>query len=119
MDIRLVKKLYKWLETMKPGQEYRIRYDERISEDPATMSVKMCGSLQIEEEDNGQLWVPCASDIMPKTGEIVLITDTEGRIRQCEYVNYGYYQEFQTTEEGMSVEAVAWRPSPKPYKGEV
>ena len=63
-------------------------------------------------------WTPC-SERLPEVNREILITEKGGFIRHCEYANYGDFQEFQTVEEGMTVDdVIAWMPLPEPYKGE-
>lgn len=64
-------------------------------------------------------WIPC-SERLPEYNETseYLITDKAGRVRHCLLDPY-MPETFVTVEEGMIVDAVAWRPAPEPYEGEV
>ena len=61
-------------------------------------------------------WIPC-SERLPRYDETseYLVTDKDGRVRHCCLDPY-MPETFVTVEEGMIVDAVAWRPAPEPYK---
>lgn len=64
-------------------------------------------------------WIPCSKrlpryDETDETSEY-LVTDKGGRVRHCCLDPY-MPETFVTVEEGMIVDAVAWRPAPDPYK---
>ena len=61
-------------------------------------------------------WIPC-SERPPEYNETseYLVTDKGGRVRHCLLDPY-MPETFVTVEEGMIVDAVAWRPAPDPYK---
>ena len=63
-------------------------------------------------------WIPC-SERLPRYDETseYLITDKAGRVRHCCLDPY-MPETFVTVEEGMIVNAVAWRPAPEPWKEE-
>ena len=66
-------------------------------------------------------WIPCSErppryDETDETSEY-LVTDKEGRVRHCCLDSY-MPETFVTVEEGMIVDAVAWRPAPEPWKGD-
>lgn len=60
-------------------------------------------------------WIPC-SERLPRYDDTseYLVTDKDGRIRHCCLDPY-MPETFVTVEEGMMVDAVAWRPAPEPY----
>ena len=60
-------------------------------------------------------WIPC-SERLPRYDETseYLVTDKDGRVRHCCLDPY-MPETFVTVEEGMIVDAVAWRPAPEPY----
>lgn len=60
-------------------------------------------------------WIPC-SKRLPEYDETseYLVTDKGGRVRHCLLDPY-MPETFVTVEEGMIVDAVAWRPAPEPY----
>ena len=61
-------------------------------------------------------WIPC-SERLPEVNREILVTEKGGFIRHCEYANYGDFQEFQTVEEGMTVDdVIAWMPLPPSFK---
>lgn len=62
-------------------------------------------------------WILC-SERLPRYDETseYLVTDKEGRVRHCLLDPY-MPETFVTVEEGMIVDAVAWRPAPEPYEG--
>lgn len=64
-------------------------------------------------------WIPCG-ERPPRYNETseYLVTDKDGRLRHCCLDSY-MPETFVTVEEGMIVDAVAWRPAPEPYEGEV
>ena len=60
-------------------------------------------------------WIPCSKGLpmYDETSEY-LVTDRDGRLRHC-YLDPYMPETFVTVEEGMIVDAVAWRPAPEPY----
>lgn len=77
----------------------------------------MLGSAEIERRHDRwkRKWILC-SEKMPEDFESVLVTDHNGYIRHC------YWNEkrsrFETVEEGMGVNAVAWIQEPEPWREE-
>lgn len=61
-------------------------------------------------------WIPC-SERLPRYDETseYLVTDKGGRVRHCLLDPY-MPETFVTVEEGMMVDAVAWRPAPDAYQ---
>lgn len=98
-----VLKPHKQLEPMGNGKyEYvEVVYKDNIDDSP---------TIEVEPK-----WIPC-SERLPDYNETseYLITDKEGRLRHCLLDPY-MPETFVTVEEGMIVDAVAWRPAPEPY----
>ena len=68
------------------------------------------------ETPNG--WIPC-DERLPELDDEVLVTDDGGELRHCIFCSWGEtWCGFVTYEEGMRIEATAWMPLPKVYKGE-
>ena len=76
--------------------------------------------VKLETVPSDDFWYP-VSDVMPNVDETnvdetseYLVTDKDGRVRHC-YLDPYMPETFITVEEGMIVDAVAWRPAPEPY----
>ena len=74
--------------------------------------------IDTEIEIQEPRWIPC-SKRLPRYDETseYLVTDKDGRVRHCCLDPY-MPETFVTVEEGMIVDAVAWRPAPEPWKGD-
>ena len=72
--------------------------------------------LKSRPSANRPRWIPC-SERLPRYDDTseYLVTDKGGRVRHCLLDPY-MPETFVTVEEGMIVDAVAWRPAPEPYK---
>ena len=79
----------------------------------------MVTALGFKHEKSSPQWIPC-SERPPRDNDTseYLITDKAGRVRHCCLDPY-MPETFVTVEEGMIVNAVAWRLAPEPWKGEV
>ncbi|MBQ1570718.1 MAG: hypothetical protein IIZ78_06320 [Clostridiales bacterium] len=78
----------------------------------------MVTALGFKHEKSAPQWIPCSErppryDETEETSEY-LVTDKGGRVRHC-YLDPYMPDTFVTVEEGMIVDAVAWRPAPEPY----
>lgn len=104
---------------------------QRCQESVDTILNRQGERIKALEESADRLageWIPC-NERLPELPEIyekfrmsdeVLGTDIHGQLRHVylttEYGNYN--MRFQTVEEGMGVEIVAWMPLPEPYREE-
>ena len=71
----------------------------------------------VEQLPPAEQWIP-VSERLPRYDETseYLVTDKGGRVRHCLLDPY-MPETFVTVEEGMIVDAVAWRQAPEPWKG--
>lgn len=76
----------------------------------------MVTALGFKHEKSAPQWIPCSKKF-PDYDEWseYLVTDKEGRLRHC-CLDLYMPETFVTVEEGMIVDAVAWRPAPEPYQ---
>lgn len=88
--------------------------DYCIDDDHIYCSPKVA-EMVVETFSAQPYWIPC-SKRLPRYDETseYLVTDKDGRVRHCCLDPY-MPETFVTVEEGMIVDAVAWRPAPEPY----
>lgn len=91
--------------------------DPCIDDDHIYCSPKMADRVVEALHADRPQWIPC-SERLPRYDETseYLVTDKYRRIRHCCLDPY-MPETFVTVEEGMIVDAVAWRQAPEPLKG--
>ena len=109
---RIISIWLEWLEESKDLDGQRGYIEGHFSEEDVEafrMAIKALSQPQ---------WIPC-SERLPRYDETseYLVTDKDGRVRHC-CLDLYLPETFITVEEGMIVDAVAWRPAPEPYKGD-
>lgn len=128
-----VKDVYRWqmdgfcmaIEALQ-AETIPLSVADKIGEERERLQEKVA-ELQEKNADrpHGE-WIP-VTERLPKIDETlrlcdqisdeVLGTDTYGNIRHVYLTNCGYLKPtFCTVEEGMSVDIVAWMPTPEPYE---
>lgn len=108
---RIISIWLEWLEESKDLDGQRGYIEGHFNEEDVEAFRMAIEALSAEPQ-----WIPC-SERPPGYDETseYLITDKAGRVRHC-YLDLYMPETFVTVEEGMIVDAVAWRPAPEPYK---
>lgn len=104
-----------------------VALEERLKEIPAVQpTVKVIGRIEVDMDEifervndvvrRGE-WIPCDKEL-PALMTDVLGTDEHGDIRHVyRDIRHGKSR-FQTVEEGMGINILAWMPLPEPWKGD-
>ena len=108
------------IDEVKKLQTYKLfEGDDMVLVDLDAVVAIMANHVEADkcsEIPNG--WIPC-DERLPELDDEVLVTDDGGELRHCIFCSWGEtWCGFVTYEEGMRIEATAWMPLPKVYKGE-
>lgn len=104
-----------------------VALEERLQEIPAVQPpAKVIGRIEVDMDEifervNGVVrrgeWIPCDKEL-PTLMTGVLGTDEHGHVRHVYRAIRHGKSRFETVEEGMGINILAWMPLPEPWKGD-